>query len=94
MALVAATAALTASTADAGPSTPAAQNFASVGASPNVDYTMYAAPVGDTYVVGHISGSDQVWAYECVSGWRHIRTASGRGGDHYGNTVAWVYLGC
>ncbi|MFS8095567.1 hypothetical protein LFM09_00345 [Lentzea alba] len=62
--------------------------------SANAEYAMFSAPRGDTYRVGTISGSDSVWAYECVGGWRHIRTAAGRAGSHHANSVAWVNIGC
>ncbi|MGW3960027.1 hypothetical protein ACWED2_09395 [Amycolatopsis sp. NPDC005003] len=62
--------------------------------SVNQVFTMYSAPVAGTYVVGNISGSDQVQKYECIGGWLHIRTAFGVGGDHFQNTVAWVQIGC
>jgi hypothetical protein len=57
-------------------------------------FTMYSAPHTDTYVVGRISGSDQVVPFECFSPWLHFRTVNGVGGDHYSDTVAWVLGGC
>lgn len=62
--------------------------------SANAEYAMFSAPRSDTYRVGTISGSDQVYTYECAGGWLHIRTVSGRAGSHHANSVAWVNIGC
>ena len=59
------------------------------------DFDILSAPVPGTYKVGAIPGSEVVVHHaDCVNGWRHDRTLSGRGGSHHANTVGWINNGC
>lgn len=54
-------------------------------------FPMYSAPHSDTYMVGTFDSAGGYYYYQCDGPWLHIRTFIGAAGDHYANTVAWIY---